>query len=664
MKQNYLFKTALLLLCAIGGVSVAWADKTPVAIPQDLGSFITWEKAETNCTVQGDNAYVGNTNGDDKYAEFTITNNTEQSYVMTFATGSTSGNTAELNVELTNSESTKVLTAVAKVEDTGGWTNFNTINYYSLENLPVGTYTLRISVKSRTSYAGNWSKLAFYTATQSAMPKVSDSYLEMSTGAFNKANDNGDNVINYIRPNGYISNVLAYNDTEGYYSFNFNLDSHKGYADGKVRITVSNALTGEQEMQTTADASSAGNKVCALPAKLTTGWKTFRFDFLSETASAADSDSDKKYLFNFQEVNFLPITQFMPLVGGTPSILDLSVWPTSGNPRYQSENQNLGYIYNGNTASFNFVNENENAYYYMQAGITGNVDGASLKVTIIDCATGSNEVERTFSVEKTSGYATQTFKLDNAISTGVKTVRFDFIKADEESWLYNINNITFYKRSLNEDYTFAPVAATGVDMVLTRSIAANKWSTIVLPFAMTSGQIEAAFGSGATVAQLTSYSDNTLNFKTVTEMNANEPYAIKVATAFSSATISGVTVEAGTPTKTSVTGVEFIGSYAASTDIPASDASNTYYFFSDNKLYSTAATGDANTMKGTRAYFKVAGTSDARTLDFSIDGETTGISSVNNAQSTVGNYFDLQGRRVAQPTKGLYIVNGKKIIIK
>ena len=41
MKQNYLFKTALLLLCAIGGVSVAWADKTPVAIPQDLGSFIT-----------------------------------------------------------------------------------------------------------------------------------------------------------------------------------------------------------------------------------------------------------------------------------------------------------------------------------------------------------------------------------------------------------------------------------------------------------------------------------------------------------------------------------------------------------------------------------------------------------------------------------------------
>ena len=27
-------------------------------------------------------------------------------------------------------------------------------------------------------------------------------------------------------------------------------------------------------------------------------------------------------------------------------------------------------------------------------------------------------------------------------------------------------------------------------------------------------------------------------------------------------------------------------------------------------------------------------------------------------------YFDLQGRKVAQPQKGLYIVNGKKVIIK
>lgn len=46
--------------------------------------------------------------------------------------------------------------------------------------------------------------------------------------------------------------------------------------------------------------------------------------------------------------------------------------------------------------------------------------------------------------------------------------------------------------------------------------------------------------------------------------------------------------------------------------------------------------------------------------------ETTGIKSMNNGQLTIDNeaVYDLQGRKVAQPTKGLYIVNGKKVVKK
>lgn len=47
---------------------------------------------------------------------------------------------------------------------------------------------------------------------------------------------------------------------------------------------------------------------------------------------------------------------------------------------------------------------------------------------------------------------------------------------------------------------------------------------------------------------------------------------------------------------------------------------------------------------------------------------TTGISDalhlMNNEELIMNNCYDLQGRKVAQPTRGLYIVNGKKIIIK
>ncbi len=67
-----------------------------------------------------------------------------------------------------------------------------------------------------------------------------------------------------------------------------------------------------------------------------------------------------------------------------------------------------------------------------------------------------------------------------------------------------------------------------------------------------------------------------------------------------------------------------------------------------------------------KAYLKVQnGVAQARQfIGFGDDNETTGIQTIDNGQLTIDNYFDLQGRRVAQPTKGLYIVNGKKVIIK
>ncbi len=57
-------------------------------------------------------------------------------------------------------------------------------------------------------------------------------------------------------------------------------------------------------------------------------------------------------------------------------------------------------------------------------------------------------------------------------------------------------------------------------------------------------------------------------------------------------------------------------------------------------------------------------------LDFFIDedntesGEATGIDAIEKAQKADGVYYNVNGQRVAQPTKGLYIVNGRKVVIK
>ena len=46
------------------------------------------------------------------------------------------------------------------------------------------------------------------------------------------------------------------------------------------------------------------------------------------------------------------------------------------------------------------------------------------------------------------------------------------------------------------------------------------------------------------------------------------------------------------------------------------------------------------------------------------DGGTTSISELNVKGQADGEFYNLAGQRVAQPTKGLYIVNGKKVVIK
>ena len=55
--------------------------------------------------------------------------------------------------------------------------------------------------------------------------------------------------------------------------------------------------------------------------------------------------------------------------------------------------------------------------------------------------------------------------------------------------------------------------------------------------------------------------------------------------------------------------------------------------------------------------------SGARTF-IGLPGDETAIENVKANVNQNENYYDLQGRRVAQPTKGLYIVNGKKVVIK
>ena len=95
--------------------------------------------------------------------------------------------------------------------------------------------------------------------------------------------------------------------------------------------------------------------------------------------------------------------------------------------------------------------------------------------------------------------------------------------------------------------------------------------------------------------------------------------------------------------------------------------SSTIYALDNNDTYGVGFYRVKNgvTIPAGKAYL-VIGVSGAREfIGFGDDNDKTGIQTIDNGKLTNDNaYYDLQGRRVAQPTKGLYIVNGKKVIIK
>ncbi len=71
-----------------------------------------------------------------------------------------------------------------------------------------------------------------------------------------------------------------------------------------------------------------------------------------------------------------------------------------------------------------------------------------------------------------------------------------------------------------------------------------------------------------------------------------------------------------------------------------------------------------DTMAEGKAYLEVSTTDAAKMSFFALSGEITGISTVEAAKADNGAFYTLQGVKVVKPTKGLYINNGKKVIVK
>ena len=106
----------------------------------------------------------------------------------------------------------------------------------------------------------------------------------------------------------------------------------------------------------------------------------------------------------------------------------------------------------------------------------------------------------------------------------------------------------------------------------------------------------------------------------------------------------------------------------SSKNIPATDGDKYNYILGADGTTAKFFEPDGNSKLAlTKAFLQTKtalSATSARGFDLIIEDETTGIMQVTRTKYGSEEYYNLNGQRVAQPTKGLYIVNGKKVILK
>ena len=235
--------------------------------------------------------------------------------------------------------------------------------------------------------------------------------------------------------------------------------------------------------------------------------------------------------------------------------------------------------------------------------------------------------------------------------------------------------------TLDENSTTLPEASDGeTEIKVKRTLKANQWNTICFPFAMTAAQVYEAFGEDVQVAEFTEY-ESTDDFASINVifdevyrfdrygLMANIPYIIKPTSNISEFMVTSVLepdeesafteYAVGRGSNKVVYGT-YRGTLKAGGKVPAN-----CLFLNGGKFW--YSTGQSN-IKAFRGYFEfVDGLASLETAASKIKmvfrGGARGSKDV-TGETANDDMYDLQGRRIVNPDKGVFIKNGKKVVIK
>lgn len=192
-------------------------------------------------------------------------------------------------------------------------------------------------------------------------------------------------------------------------------------------------------------------------------------------------------------------------------------------------------------------------------------------------------------------------------------------------------------------------------------IADGGWYTFSVPFDVK--DVNSTALSKAEIRKYKSMNGSIMEFEATTELKSGHAYLVKPSVDITTPIFKSVTLSVGDTSKDGENGYEFIATLG-STELKT-DGTN-LFLGADNKFYIPTETGKI--MKALRGYFVAPSGESGSKMGINIDGETNYITTLNGSAVVYGKVYNLNGQYVGNDVKGLkkgvYVVNGRKFIVK
>lgn len=254
-------------------------------------------------------------------------------------------------------------------------------------------------------------------------------------------------------------------------------------------------------------------------------------------------------------------------------------------------------------------------------------------------------------------------KIGASVGTGVfdrgwNDQTLEFVVSEEKSVEIGVN---IEMDATHNWYSFSRFRLVQLQATYSRAMTSTGWGTICLPYAATPTNGTEVYE----IASINSEKTELALTDPVKTMTAGKPYLYYKSGAAASFTQDNTVARVNNP-------VDGANSLTGVFESEEGSTPENSYIMKNGNWYRVADNTSIFNLGNNRAYIAdlsaitVADPSGARVMKVFYDGETTGIDAIKAGESTLDlkNAYDLQGRKVQNLKRGLYIVNGKKVVVK